>query len=227
MGKRALVFGASGVTGWSFVNEILNDYPKQGVWDGVVAMTNRSLKQEDSFWPADSRLQIVSGVDLLGSQEEIETALKEKVEGIEKITHVYYLGKQPELPYSGAVLSSSKHIKQIPTFNKNWRTQLTCSSGPRLLWTTSVQCLNSSSYRQEPRCMVAICSKITQQTTSMSRFRKISLDSSNLTTTCSSTTRSLTGLRSSQKTRNGAGATQDRTCKFLAYNPLMRHLHYG
>lgn len=32
MGKRAIVFGASGVTGWSFVNEILNDYPEKGIW---------------------------------------------------------------------------------------------------------------------------------------------------------------------------------------------------
>lgn len=32
MGKRAIVFGASGVTGWSFVNEILHDYPEKGVW---------------------------------------------------------------------------------------------------------------------------------------------------------------------------------------------------
>lgn len=93
MGKRALIFGASGVTGWSFVNEILNDYPEKGIWDGVVAMTNRPLKQEDSLWPADSRLQIVSGVDLLRSQDDIERALKEKVKDIEKITHVYYLGK--------------------------------------------------------------------------------------------------------------------------------------
>ena len=94
MGKKALVFGASGVTGWSFVNEILNDYPEKGVWDGVVAMTNRPLKREDSLWPADDRLQIVSGVDLLkGSQDDLESALKQKVQHIELITHVYYLGK--------------------------------------------------------------------------------------------------------------------------------------
>jgi nucleoside-diphosphate-sugar epimerase len=91
MGKRALVFGASGVTGWSFVNEFLNDYPKKGIWDGVVAMTNRPLKQEDSLWPADARLQIVSGVNLLGTQDEIEKSLKEKVKDVDKITHVYYL----------------------------------------------------------------------------------------------------------------------------------------
>ena len=94
MGKRALVYGASGVTGWSFVNEILHDYPKQSLWDGVVALTNRPLAQEDSLWPADPRLQIVSGIDLLkGTQEDLETALKERVNNVDKVTHVYYLGK--------------------------------------------------------------------------------------------------------------------------------------
>lgn len=94
MGKRALVFGASGVTGWSFVNELLNDYPKKNIWESVGAMTNRPLKQEDSLWPADSRLQIVSGVNLLSGQDEIEKALKDNVKDIEKITHVYYLGSR-------------------------------------------------------------------------------------------------------------------------------------
>ncbi|KAF2815733.1 uncharacterized protein BDZ99DRAFT_432442 [Mytilinidion resinicola] len=91
-GKSALIFGASGVTGWAFVNEILNDYPKKGVWTKVHALTNRPLSLEDSKWPKDSRLNIVSGIDLLkGSQEELEAAMKEKTDGIEEVTHVYYL----------------------------------------------------------------------------------------------------------------------------------------
>lgn len=61
-------------------------------------MTNRPLRQEDSLWPADPRLHIVSGVDLLkGTQEELEQALKSKVKGIEDVTHVYYLGKHSSL----------------------------------------------------------------------------------------------------------------------------------
>lgn len=93
MSKNALVFGASGVTGWSFVNEILHDYPRPGVWGKVHALTNRPLSQEASYWPNDARLNIVSGIDLLrGSQEDLEEALKEHVEGIDEVTHVYYLG---------------------------------------------------------------------------------------------------------------------------------------
>jgi hypothetical protein len=93
MSKTALVFGASGVSGWSFVNEMLNDYPEKGVWAKVHALTNRPLTQEASTWPTSPRLNIVSGIDLLaGTQEELEDTIRSKVTGIEKVTHVYYLG---------------------------------------------------------------------------------------------------------------------------------------
>ncbi|KAF2440097.1 hypothetical protein P171DRAFT_501021 [Karstenula rhodostoma CBS 690.94] len=92
MSKSALIFGASGVTGWSFVNEILNDYPKPNIWKRVHALTNRPLSQEQSQWPNDSRLNIVSGIDLLeGSQEELESTLETKIPHVSEVTHVYYL----------------------------------------------------------------------------------------------------------------------------------------
>lgn len=92
MSKSALVFGASGVTGWSFVNEILNDYPAENVWKRVHALTNRPLSQEQSQWPSDPRLNIVSGIDLLeGTQEELESTLKERIPDVSEVTHVYYL----------------------------------------------------------------------------------------------------------------------------------------
>jgi hypothetical protein len=94
MSKVALVFGASGVSGWSFVNEILNDYPKKGIWGEVYALTNRPLDPEKTLWPKDDRLKVVSGIDLLkGSQDDLESALKNGVKDISKVTHVFYLGK--------------------------------------------------------------------------------------------------------------------------------------
>lgn len=92
MSKSALVFGASGVTGWSFINEILQDYPKSGTWRRAHALTNRPLSQEQSQWPNDPRLNIVSGIDLLaGSQKDLETELQSKITDISEVTHVYYL----------------------------------------------------------------------------------------------------------------------------------------
>lgn len=93
--KYALVFGASGVTGWAFVNEVLNDYPKKGTFGGVIALTNRPLTLEQSRWPKDDRLTIVSGIDLLqGSQEDLEKALKERIPNLDKVTdHLFFAYK--------------------------------------------------------------------------------------------------------------------------------------
>jgi hypothetical protein len=91
-GKVALIFGASGVSGWSFVNEILNDYPKKGIWTGVHALTNRPLDLEKTLWPKDDRLVVTSGLNLLeGSQDDLESKLG-AIKGLDKVTHVIYLG---------------------------------------------------------------------------------------------------------------------------------------
>lgn len=92
MSKSALVFGASGVTGWSFINEILNDYPKKGLWKRAHALTNRPLSQDQSQWPNDPRLNIVSGIDLLAnSQDDLENELSSRIPDINEVTHMYYL----------------------------------------------------------------------------------------------------------------------------------------
>src|ERR1700761_5310210 len=111
--KVAVVFGASGVSGWSFVNEMLKDYPKKGIWGDVYAMTNRPLSTEAAYWPKDSRLNIVSGVDLLkGSQEDLEAELQNKVPRIAEVTHVYYLGKMRKL--LAIFVNSLKHTRRVP-----------------------------------------------------------------------------------------------------------------
>ncbi|KAG9247162.1 hypothetical protein BJ878DRAFT_217050 [Calycina marina] len=91
-GNHALIFGASGITGWAITNALLEGYPDKDTFSKVTALTNRPLSQEASQWPASQKLQIVSGLDLLTSkgQEGLEAELKEKVKGIETVTHVYF-----------------------------------------------------------------------------------------------------------------------------------------
>ena len=92
--NHALVFGASGISGWAIVNQILSDYPAKGVFSAVTALTNRPLPAEYALWPKDSRLDVVSRLDLMkGSQEELETSMKEKIKGVENVTQVFYFCK--------------------------------------------------------------------------------------------------------------------------------------
>jgi nucleoside-diphosphate-sugar epimerase len=94
---HALVLGASGLIGWSVVNQLLQPYPSPSPFAKVTALVNRPLKLADSFWPSQDlpgqpKLSLTSGVDLLCSDDELEAVLRERVEGVESISHVYYFG---------------------------------------------------------------------------------------------------------------------------------------
>ncbi|KAL7273518.1 hypothetical protein RUND412_003613 [Rhizina undulata] len=86
--NTALVFGASGITGWALCNNLLS-YPSKETFSRVIGLTNRPLTREDAQLPADERLTLHSGLDLLGPYEDVKRRLSE-VQGIDGVTHVYF-----------------------------------------------------------------------------------------------------------------------------------------
>jgi hypothetical protein len=94
---HALVFGASGILGWSVVDQILKNYPERGVFNKVTALCNRPLSEKDAFWPAREpgkpALQIVDGIDLTsGTVDQVKETLRHRVPDIDSVTHIYYFG---------------------------------------------------------------------------------------------------------------------------------------
>ncbi|PKY04967.1 hypothetical protein P168DRAFT_251949, partial [Aspergillus campestris IBT 28561] len=88
---HALVFGASGINGWAFVNALLSDYPSADAFQHVTAFTNRPLSAKDAQWPASSKLQLVSGLDLVGNDEAgVQDELQKRVPHIEGVTAIYF-----------------------------------------------------------------------------------------------------------------------------------------
>jgi nucleoside-diphosphate-sugar epimerase len=87
--NHALVIGASGVIGWSVVNQLLQPYPSPSPFSNV------DIK--DMFWSEPSRgqpeVRLVAGVNLLCSDAEFEKVIEEKVPDVGSISHVYYCGK--------------------------------------------------------------------------------------------------------------------------------------
>ena len=83
-GNHGLVFGASGILGWATVNAILQGYPSPEAFSQVTALTNRPLPPEVAQWPESSKLQVVSGIDLLSSkgQQGLEAEIQKKVKDI-------------------------------------------------------------------------------------------------------------------------------------------------
>ncbi|KAF7369079.1 NAD(P)-binding Rossmann-fold containing protein [Mycena venus] len=92
MGNHALIFGASGISGWAVTNALLEGCPSPELFTKVSALTNRPLPTEVAQWPSSDKLQVVSGVDLLqqGGQIALENELRSRVTGIESVTHVYF-----------------------------------------------------------------------------------------------------------------------------------------
>lgn len=94
--KQALVFGASGVSGWAIARECLR-YPSETTFDRVIALSNQELKLSEFLLPDQylSRLDVHFGIDL---SESSDIALDKfnSIEGIENTTHIYYTGKARE-----------------------------------------------------------------------------------------------------------------------------------
>ncbi len=87
--KHALVFGASGISGWSICRQALS-YPTPSTYTTVTGLTNRPISLKDAGLPSDPRLALASGIDLTSSVPSVITALKSKVAHISSTTHVYF-----------------------------------------------------------------------------------------------------------------------------------------
>ena len=92
IGKHALVFRASGISGWSLLNQCLS-YPTPSTFRRVTGLCNRPLNKDNALLPDDSRLNIVHGIDLTGSVDVVIEQLKTKVKEVETIDAVFFCGK--------------------------------------------------------------------------------------------------------------------------------------
>lgn len=96
--SHALVFGASGISGWAILDEITS-YPTSTTFAKITGLSNRPLTLEQAYLPNDSRLSLVNGIDLTKSVPEVVQMLKDKVEDMQTISHVFFTGMR----------SSTKH----------------------------------------------------------------------------------------------------------------------
>jgi len=89
--KHALVFGASGISGNTLCSELLG-YPSKDTFARVTGLTNRPLSIQDAQLPDDSRLRLISGIDLTRDVETVKNELNKKVDDIHEVTHVFFMG---------------------------------------------------------------------------------------------------------------------------------------
>jgi hypothetical protein len=105
--KQALVFGASGITGWAIARMSLS-YPTTTTFSRVIGLANRPLSLAESYLPTDPRLSLQSGVDLSGDERSIYHSLSQ-IDGIGETTHVYFTGSK-QCRVSNSANSAVQHI---------------------------------------------------------------------------------------------------------------------
>lgn len=90
--SHALIFGASGISGWAILDEIIT-YPTPTSFAKITGLSNRPLTIEQAHLPQDPRLRLINGVDLTRPVSEVVHILREKVEEAHTISHVFFTGK--------------------------------------------------------------------------------------------------------------------------------------
>ncbi|ETS77226.1 hypothetical protein PFICI_11100 [Pestalotiopsis fici W106-1] len=86
---HALIFGASGISGWSLLNQT-RVYPSATSFARITGTTNRPLSLEQAQLPRDDRVQLVHGVDLTKSVDQVVRSLKDKIADVHTVTHVFF-----------------------------------------------------------------------------------------------------------------------------------------
>lgn len=89
----ALVFGASGISGWAVMQNLLT-YPSPTTFRRIIGLTNRPLSKAEADFPEDDgRLELYSGIDLRQDSDGVRTQLAGTIPRLEEVTHVYYCGE--------------------------------------------------------------------------------------------------------------------------------------
>ncbi len=93
--RTALVFGASGITGWAVLRETLR-YPTGTAFRHIIGLFNRPVNRAQLYLQDDERLTLASGIDLRASVDQVAESLS-KIDGIGDVTDVYFAGRSPPL----------------------------------------------------------------------------------------------------------------------------------
>jgi hypothetical protein len=90
--RTALVFGASGITGWAIMREAVR-YPTSETFSHIIGLTNQPQFSSSwsSFLKEEERAVLVSGVDLTAGVGAVVEKLK-GIENIGTVTDVFFSG---------------------------------------------------------------------------------------------------------------------------------------
>lgn len=130
-GNHALIYGATGIQGWAIASQLLKGYPTEDSFGKITALTNRPLS-EGVLWPESKKFQVVSGLDLLnkGGQEALEKDMKERIAGIETVSHVFFGGIHIRIAWPRHELTTTQPISSKSPHKRKSTSTSSSSSAP-------------------------------------------------------------------------------------------------
>ncbi|KAH7317445.1 hypothetical protein BKA65DRAFT_515929 [Rhexocercosporidium sp. MPI-PUGE-AT-0058] len=87
--SHALILGASGISGWSILNQI-QEYPTKTTFSRITGTTNRPFSLQQARISPDPRINLVSGIDFTKSVPEVVKLLREKLPDVDTVSHVFF-----------------------------------------------------------------------------------------------------------------------------------------
>lgn len=121
----ALVFGASGISGWAVTKNLLS-YPSANTFRRIIALANRPRSLAECGLPPDPRLELYSGINLRDSLEEVLEGMKGKIPNVTEVTHMYYCAYANATSYTENVMGI-RDINTVMTYNSVHATDRLCS----------------------------------------------------------------------------------------------------
>lgn len=88
---HALIFGASGISGWSLLNQT-RVYPSETAFKRITGTTNRPLALNQALIAEDEKIKLISGIDLRAGVEEVVAKLQNQIPDIATVSHVFFTG---------------------------------------------------------------------------------------------------------------------------------------
>nr|AFK23383.1 nucleoside-diphosphate-sugar epimerase [Cordyceps militaris] len=107
----ALVFGASGVSGWGLAHELAN-WSQPTPFSRIMLLTCQPITTEELRLADDDRVSIHSGIDLSQSEEQVSQALKQ-LPAISTVTHTARMNVAMTKTTVAALAAAAPSIKHL------------------------------------------------------------------------------------------------------------------
>ncbi|KAK7217309.1 hypothetical protein V2G26_005312 [Clonostachys chloroleuca] len=120
---HALIFGASGISGWSLLNQT-RVYPSETAFKRITGTTNRPLALNQALIAEDEKIKLISGIDLRAGVEEVVAKLQNQIPDIATTFILQTGGNGYGLEFPDQVQIKTPLSESLPRIPEPWASKV-------------------------------------------------------------------------------------------------------